>query len=208
MKDLRQDYRKFTLDEADVPAEPMALFKQWFDEALESDVIEPNAMILSTQMGEGTNSRTVLLKGIQDNQFTFFTNYESQKAQELDQCSQCSLLFLWLSMERQVKVIGKATKMSAEHSDQYYNSRPLESRLGAWVSQQSKPIGSRQELEEKVKLITQKFSNQPLTRPPYWGGYQVLPLEIEFWQGRPSRLHDRIVYQNKHGAWQVFRKQP
>ncbi len=208
MKDLRQEYRKNQLLEEFLAEDPFTQFDKWFKQAMDEQIAEPNAMILSSISSTGVDSRTVLLKGVEKDHFIFFTNYRSHKGQQLISNPACSLLFLWLQQERQIIVRGNATKISKEASEEYFNSRPRESKIGAWVSSQSEEIDSRDELEEKLKLYTQKFEGQEVPKPEHWGGFKVKPYQIEFWQGRPSRLHDRILYTLESGNWIHKRLQP
>lgn len=207
--DLRMNYQKGSLDQSDVLAEPMAQFSQWFDEALNAQVPEPNAMHLSTVSAEGrVGGRIVLLKGI-DEGFSFFTNYQSQKGQALATHPQASLTFFWVELERQVRIEGIVNMVPTRESDEYFASRPRNSQIGAWVSNQSSTIESREQLEDRQKAIEKEFEGQTIPRPPYWGGYRLLPDYVEFWQGRPSRLHDRIAYTKQvNGFWQLVRLSP
>lgn len=208
MQDLRQNYTKHNLLERDLPESPFELFESWFQDAVEAPVLEPNAMILSTSANDRVDSRTVLLKGVRNNQFVFFTNYQSNKASQLIENENCTLLFLWLRLERQVIIRGKAKKVSNEESENYFNSRPRESQIGAWVSEQSSRINSREDLETKLEDYKCEFEGKPILKPKNWGGFEVTPLEIEFWQGRESRLHDRILYSKLGSSWSYSRLQP
>lgn len=208
MKDLRVNYTRGELVEDQAPKDPLTLFEQWFEEALNSEVAEPNAMVLSTVDRQSVDSRTVLLKGLRDQQFVFFTNYTSNKAKQLLENPDCTLLFVWLPLERQIKIRGKAAKVSEEESQQYFQSRPRESQIGAWVSDQSSSIASREELEKKKVDYTCEFEGKPIMKPDFWGGFEVTPYEIEFWQGRPSRLHDRLLYKQTNKGWEINRLQP
>lgn len=208
MKDLRVNYTRGELEEDQAPKDPLTLFEQWFEEALNSEVAEPNAMVLSTVDRQSVDSRTVLLKGLRDQQFVFFTNYTSNKAKQLLENPDCTLLFVWLPLERQIKIRGKAAKVSEEESQQYFQSRPRESQIGAWVSDQSSSIASREELEKKKVDYTCEFEGKPIIKPDFWGGFEVTPYEIEFWQGRPSRLHDRLLYKQTNKGWEINRLQP
>lgn len=207
---LRKEYSQATLDIANVDKDPIVQFGKWFDEAMLSNALEPSAMTLATISETGKPSaRIVLLKGIANGKLYFYTNYQSQKGRELDQNPACALTFFWPELERQVRVSGMTQRATAEESDQYFQSRPRASQVGAWASPQSVVIKDRAILEERVKDLEQKFSNDKvLPRPKQWGGYVVVPFEIEFWQGRPSRLHDRIVYTLIDGAWRINRLAP
>ena len=208
MKDLRRNYTKHELLESEAGENPLALFDLWFEDAQNSDVLEPNAMILSTSANDVVDSRTVLLKGVRDNEFVFYTNYNSDKGKQLAINSYCTLLFLWLPLERQVIIRGNAVKVSEAESDEYFLSRPIESRIGAWVSDQSSTTNSKEALEERLVKVQNEFVNKEVHRPPHWGGYAVIPTEIEFWQGRPSRLHDRLLYRKENDSWTRVRLQP
>ncbi|MFO8087651.1 MAG: pyridoxamine 5'-phosphate oxidase [Bacteroidales bacterium] len=207
--DLRVNYTKARLNKENVHPNPVTQFQQWFDAALESKVNEANAMTLSTIKGEGiAASRVVLLKKIRSDGFVFFTNYDSDKARELDQNPGCSLVFLWHELERQVRIEGYASKISAEESDEYFLSRPRESRLGAWASPQSREIQDRIILEQKAEELQKNFEGKTVPRPSFWGGYIARPTMVEFWQGRPGRLHDRIRYTRKENQWRISRLAP
>lgn len=204
---LRQKYGKFELLETGMAATPVEQFTRWFSEALEAGVPEPNAMTLATiGPDQHPSARIVLLKGFDEQGFVFYTNYESRKGQELAGHPQASLLFFWQMLERQVRIEGRIEKTSAQESDEYYRSRPLESRIGAWVSPQSRPT-TRETLEARNAELTESLGDNPV-RPPHWGGYRVVPHYVEFWQGRPSRLHDRLVYRRQNDAWSLQRLAP
>ncbi|MDR7130208.1 pyridoxamine 5'-phosphate oxidase [Algoriphagus sp. 4150] len=205
---IRKDYSIKSLDISDVNSNPMAQFEVWFEEALKAEVLEVNAMTVSTLGLDGTpNARILLLKGV-DTGFVFFTNYQSQKGKELEMHNSASLTFFWPELERQVRVRGKVEKVTAEESDTYFFSRPLGSQIGAWVSPQSQPISSREDLNASQLDIEKQFENKAMDRPPHWGGYRLMPSTIEFWQGRPSRLHDRIKYEFQDGKWSITRLAP
>ncbi len=206
--DIRQKYGKFELLESGMAPDPIEQFTRWFAQALEAAVPEPNAMTLAT-LGPDLHpsARIVLLKGFDERGFVFYTNYESRKGQELAAHPRASLLFFWQPLERQVRIEGRIEKTSAEESDEYFRSRPLESRIGAWVSPQSRPI-SRDELETRKRELTDSLGDDP-ARPPHWGGYRVVPHYVEFWQGRPSRLHDRVAYRlQDDSTWVMQRLAP
>jgi len=209
MHDLRQDYNKGQLLESDIPSSPIKLYEAWFNDARDSEKItEPNAMILSTAMNGKVNSRTVLLKDQRLDQFIFYSNYRSRKGEELGHNPNCSLLFPWVEMERQVIISGVATKIPRSETEKYFHSRPRKSQIGAWVSDQSEIIKDRASLIIREKELSEKFENKEIPCPPHWGGYSVLANQIEFWQGRTSRLHDRIVYKNANNKWSSYRVQP
>ncbi|MCF8331106.1 MAG: pyridoxamine 5'-phosphate oxidase [Bacteroidales bacterium] len=207
--DLRINYSKASLNVEDVSDGPVEQFNTWFAEALKSKVYEPNAMALSTVRKDGVpSSRIVLLKKMRMDGFVFFTNYNSDKALDISQNPAVSLVFLWHELERQIRVEGYAEKIPDQESDDYFLSRPRESRLGAWASPQSEIIEGRNVLEQKAHKIHQKFEGKEVTRPDFWGGYVVKPQMIEFWQGRPGRLHDRIRYVWKNKEWIINRLAP
>ncbi len=206
---IRKEYALKQLDESEVDKNPFVQFGFWFNDALEAEVNEPNAMILSTVSSEGKpSSRVVLLKGFDENGFTFFTNYKSRKALHMETNPFASLLFFWPELERQVRIEGEIIKVSPEESDEYFNSRPEGSKIGAWASPQSSVIKSRGFLESIKMVIEDKFANRPISRPPNWGGFRLKPNLIEFWQGRPNRLHDRVQYSLSNGNWKIERLAP
>ena len=206
---LRENYIKGTLNIQDVSLLPIEQFQIWFDEAISSALLEPNAFVLSTVSNEGKPSaRIVLLKGL-DNGFKFFTNYLSRKGTELTENPNACITFFWAELERQVRIEGLMEKVSIEESDEYFQSRPNGSQIGAWTSNQSMVIENREVLEEREKYLITKFGNNSIPRPPHWGGYRLVPSYLEFWQGRPSRLHDRIAYTLlENGEWKIERLSP
>jgi pyridoxamine 5'-phosphate oxidase len=210
IRQIRKDYSKSTLDIDTISKNPVSQFEKWFKEALDSGMPEPNALTLSTVSEDGRPSgRIVLLKGIEKGKFVFYSNYQSQKGKELDKNPACSLTFFWAELERQVRIEGIASRTDAASSESYFQSRPRESQIGAWASPQSAIISNREILEERVKKVQEKFEGQEkLPKPNQWGGFEVEPLKIEFWQGRPNRLHDRIVFTKVDDVWQIHRLAP
>lgn len=208
---IRTDYVKAGLTENDADADPIAQFRAWFDQAVSAEVPEPNAMTLATATKEAEPSaRIVLLKGFDERGFVFFTNYESEKGRELAENPRASLCFFWSPLERQVRVKGNVTKVTREESEQYFHSRPRGSQLGAWASRQSEVIASRLQLEQELASLQQKHGEtSQIPLPPFWGGYRVAPRSVEFWQGRSSRLHDRLLYSRQaDGTWARERLSP
>lgn len=207
--DLRRDFTLKTLDVTDVLADPIKQFEVWFKESIDAEVLEPNAMNLATVgLDLKPSSRIVLLKEVRDEGFVFFTNYDSRKAQQLSENPNCALTFIWNELERQVRIEGRVEKIHPEESDAYFERRPVGSKLGAWSSPQSAIIPNREYLEELVADFEQKFADVEIKRPNNWGGYLVRPILIEFWQGRKSRLHDRIQYMSVNNCWEVNRLAP
>ncbi len=206
---LRHDFAKQTLDESDVNANPVLQFKKWFKEAVDAKINEPNAMTVSTATIDGKPSaRILLLRNFNENGFVFYTNYNSRKGSDIEANPHCALLFFWPELERQVRIEGILQKQTAQESDLYFNTRPRGSKLGAWTSEQSKVIASRKVLDNKYKKLSEKYPNKNIPRPPYWGGYLLKPVSIEFWQGRPNRLHDRILYTMENKIWIIERLAP
>lgn len=206
---LRQNYTKHELTEALASLDPMSQFSEWFDNALKSGILEPNAMVLSTISGNKPKSRVILLKGFDARGFVFFTNYSSHKGHELAENAFGNMTFFWDQLERQVRIEGKFEKISLEESQEYFWSRPRESQIGAWVSNQSEVIAGREILDEKLAYFQEKFKNEAVVpKPEYWGGYLLRPESIEFWQGRPNRLHDRLLYTLEGNVWKRERLSP
>jgi pyridoxamine 5'-phosphate oxidase len=207
---LRKEYSKATLDINNVLDNPVAQFQVWFNEAIKAEVLEANAMNLATVNDHGRpTSRIVLLKGIEENKFVFYTNYQSDKGRELEGNPACALTFFWPELERQVRIEGVANRIDPQRSQQYFQSRPRGSQLGAWSSPQSSIIQNRTILEERVAQIGKKFEgDEVIPKPQQWGGYEVDPVLIEFWQGRPNRLHDRIEYIKIDNTWKMHRLAP
>lgn len=209
LADLRQNYTLEQLNEADVDPDPIKQFQRWLDQAIAAELPEPNAMTLATASRAGIPSaRIVLLKGLDGRGFAFYTNYESRKGQELADNPHAALVFLWTLLERQVRIEGRVEKITAVETDAYFQSRPLTSRLGAWASDQSRVIPAREVLEKRFAELKATYADENVPRPPHWGGYRVIPHQIEFWQGRTSRLHDRLCYCLEHSNWLLERLAP
>jgi len=208
IQDLRQEYKRGALDEEHADADPLKQFGRWWDEALAAEIPEANSMTVATAGASGKPSaRTILLKGFDDRGFVFFTNYASRKGEDLEANPFAALLFFWRELERQVRIEGPVERVAAEESDTYYRSRPLASRIGAWASPQSQVISGRAWLLARAAEMGLRHGPSP-SRPPNWGGYRVRPASFEFWQGRPSRLHDRLLYSWKDGGWTRARLAP
>lgn len=206
---LRNDYRKSALDESLLPPDPLDFLSEWLNDAIEAEIQEPNAMVLSTHSQDGfPSSRVVLLKGMENGNLIFFTNQLSVKGQEIKANPLVGLLFFWPELERQVRIKGTASRIPDQESDLYFASRPRNSQIGAWASEQSKVILSREWLEKEFLLRKKEWKGRKVLRPPYWGGYAVAPLSIEFWQGRPGRLHDRIFCEQTGAGWKISRLSP
>lgn len=207
--DIRTDYQQAALDETTTGNNPIEFFQQWFDEAQNAHATEVNAMTLATvDENNCPHARIVLLKGIDEHGFLFYTNYESDKGKQMQAHPHVALVFFWKELERQVRIEGKVTQLSATESNQYFSSRPKGSQIGAWASPQSKVIADRAVIEQAEQEYQRKFADSLIPRPPHWGGYRVAPESIEFWQGRSSRLHDRILFSLKDGVWQKNRLAP
>jgi pyridoxamine 5'-phosphate oxidase len=208
--ELRQEYKRHSLSEHDVDKDAIVQFEHWFHEALESGVHEPNAFVLATSGASNLPSaRVLLLKGIDQGGFVFYTNYNSHKAADLRVNPHGSMVFLWLELERQVRISGSVNKVTREETEAYFHSRPRESQLGAWVSNQSETILSREFLEGKLQdLLNTYTTKQKIPVPEFWGGFRLIPNQIEFWQGRPNRLHDRILYTKTENGWGISRLSP
>jgi len=207
---LRIEYSKHTLDEESVLSTPFSQFEVWWNEVTEAKIEEPNAMILATAGTDGIpEARTVLMKGFNEDGFVFFTNYNSAKSRHLDENARCSLLFFWKEMERQVRIVGTAAKISTEETIAYFNSRPEGSKIGAWASPQSLVVAGKAWLKETFDYYRERFKHGEIPPPPHWGGYRVQPFRVEFWQGRPNRMHDRIQYSlSETGNWEIVRLAP
>jgi pyridoxamine 5'-phosphate oxidase len=210
LTDIRREYMLAGLSEGDLEPNALGQFQKWFQETLQAGVVEPNAAVLATADASGTPSaRLILVKGIDDRGFSFFTNYESRKGRELAQNPKAALVFPWIELERQVCITGSISRLSREEAAAYFKVRPRGSRLSAWASKQSQVIRSRAELEERVKQLERQYPGEEIPLPPNWGGYLLAPREIEFWQGRPNRLHDRLRYARQpDNTWRIERLSP
>ncbi|MCP0913934.1 MULTISPECIES: pyridoxamine 5'-phosphate oxidase [Legionella] len=209
LAEIRRDYGTLSLSEEHLPESPVAQFEIWFAEVLQVEKSDPTAMVLSTVDEQGfPDSRVVLLKGLEDGAFIFYTNYQSSKAQQMNKTPYAALNFYWPEMARQVRVRGRVKQVSASESDAYFAKRPHINQLSAMASPQSQQIESRAELEQRLNELITKYQQEPVLRPAYWGGYKVIPDEIEFWQGRDNRMHDRIHYFQQHGRWHHRRLAP
>lgn len=205
---LRQNYSRSELLEKDVLPNPINQFEKWFHEAINAEIVEPNAMTLSTISKNRPTARIVLLKGVDSQGFTFYTNYKSHKGQEIEATGFAALTFFWGELERQIRIEGIITKVDGKESDEYFGSRPRGSQIGAWISEQSSVI-TKEQLEARAKEFEEKFKDSKvIPRPEHWGGYRIIPDKIEFWQGRPSRLHDRVLYTKVKDSWKIERLSP
>jgi len=209
LNQIRRDFADKPLEEQSVNDNPFLQFSVWFEEAVNAQLLDPYAMLISTvdEIGQ-PHSRVVYLRNISDEGMIFYTNYNSQKGKNISASNKIAITFFWVELERQIRIEGTVKKVSEELSDKYFAARPRESQLGAWASNQSETIKNRAELEENLKYFTEKFKGVDVPRPPHWGGYIVEPTKFEFWQGRPSRLHDRLVYTKSKSNWVISRVAP
>jgi len=208
LTNLKKEFRKNGLSRSKLDDDPVKQFSLWFTEAIDSGIVEPSAMSLATTDDSEIGIRTVLLKYFDDKGFVFYTNYESNKSRQIETRPEAALLFPWLALERQIKIVGSVEKVSSLESIKYFASRPKDSQIGAWASKQSSTISSRGILQSQFESMKQKFSSGEVPLPDFWGGYRVVPRTIEFWQGRESRLHDRFVYQRSEDGWTISRLSP
>ena len=207
LSSFRKEFLQSGINKEDLKSSPVEQFSLWFSQAMEADIVEPSAMSLATS-DDSIGIRTVLLKYFDEKGFVFYTNYESKKSKQMQKNPQAAILFPWLALERQVKIIGKVEKISKLESLKYFSSRPKGSQIGAWASEQSSRISSRSILIEQFESMKKKFSNGEIPLPEFWGGYRVIPQSIEFWQGRANRLHDRFIYEREEGEWTISRLSP
>jgi pyridoxamine 5'-phosphate oxidase len=209
LEKLRRDYSGEELREALLSPNPITQFESWFDQALKAGVAEPHTMILATVSPDGSPSaRVVLLRGVDEDGFTFYTNYGSRKSKEISANPKVAVVFYWHEIDRQVRAEGTAVRLKGAESDRYFAARPRESQIAAWASSQSSVLSGRSELEERYKEFDLKFRDMPVPRPENWGGFKIKPTRVEFWQGRPGRLHDRVLYVANAGAWEISRLAP
>ncbi len=209
LADLRRDYARAALSESDVLPDPIAQFRLWLDQAIAAQLPEPTAMSLATVSSDGhPSARMVLLKAADARGFVFFTDHRSRKGRELEATPRAALCFFWPELERQVRIAGPVEHIARADSAAYFRSRPIGSQLGAWASHQSSPLASREELEQRLIEVGARFGDEDVPLPEHWGGYRVIPQEIEFWQGRPSRLHDRLMFRRRDGGWELVRLSP
>ena len=208
LNEVRHEFASQALDVKSIAQHPIDQLEKWIEEAVDSQILEPNAMVIGTVSKNGTpSSRVVYLRGLDKEGLKFYTNYESQKGREVEINSSVNALFFYPELERQIRVEGSIKKLTSEESDAYFNARPLESKLGAWASEQSSHLENREQLVERLNHFKEKFG-EIVPRPPHWGGYLIKPERFEFWQGRPARLHDRIIYKQSKGKWDTFRIAP
>lgn len=209
LRDRRVQYETAGLEQADLDASPIAQWQKWYDEAVDAGVAEPNAMTVSTIADDGApDARVVLVRGIDERGITFYTNYDSAKGRQLADDAVASATFAWLDLHRQVRVRGTVARVGDVESDEYFASRPRDSQIGAWASPQSQPISDRAELLARVAEVTARFDGRDVPRPPFWGGFRIIPATFEFWQGRPNRLHDRFRFSRQGSSWRIERLAP
>lgn len=209
VSNLRKEYARSGLHESGLAADPVEQFRLWISDAFDANLVEPNAMTLATASPEGAPSaRVVLLRGFDERGFVFYTNYEGRKGGEIAVNPRAALVFYWGGLERQVRIEGNVSKLAEEESDSYFASRPRGSRIGAWASEQSEVLERREALEERVEKLEEKYPGDEIPRPPFWGGFRVRHEQVEFWQGRESRLHDRLLYKCRGDGWEIVRLQP